>query len=118
MNNTDLLNDQLTTITNKFHNCSSIMKLKGKYNFHEKFSFNLVPMRYVENIIKNIRNNKASGGEVLLHTLKQFGFTYQMLTDSINDALCRGIFPDSLKLANIAPVHKKTKLLIKKIIGQ
>ena len=81
MNNTDLLNDQLTTITNKFQNCSSIMKLKGKYNFHEKFSFKPVPMRYVENIIKNIRNNKVSGGEIPLHTLKQSGFTYQMLTD-------------------------------------
>ena len=30
-----------------------------------------------------------------------------MLTDCINDALSRGIFPDSLKFANITPVHKK-----------
>ena len=30
-----------------------------------------------------------------------------MLTDYINDALFRGIFPDSLKFANITPVHKK-----------
>ena len=30
-----------------------------------------------------------------------------MLTDCINDALPRGIFPDNLKFANITPVHKK-----------
>ena len=40
-------------------------------------------------------------------SFKQCGFTYQMLTDCINDALSQGIFPDSLKFANITPVHKK-----------
>ena len=56
-------------------------------------------MKYVENIIKNIPNNKAAGGEI-----PQSGFTYQMLTEYINDALFQFI--------------KRTKLLIKKIIGQ
>ena len=56
---------------------------------------------------KNIPNNKTAGGQIPLHILKQSGFTYQMLTDCINDALSRGIFPDSLKVANITPVHKK-----------
>ena len=32
-----------------------------------------------------------------------------MLTDCINGALSQGIFPDSLKLANITPVRKKDK---------
>ena len=63
-------------------------------------------MKYVENI-KNIPKNKATGGEKPLHIRKQSGFTYQMLTDCINDALSQGIFPDSLKFANITPVHKK-----------
>ena len=35
------------------------------------------------------------------------GFTYQMLTDCINDALLRGTFPDSLEVSNITPVHHK-----------
>ena len=64
-------------------------------------------MKYGESIIKNIPNNGAAGGEIPLHILKQSGFTYQMLTDCINDALSQGIFPDSLKLANITPVHKR-----------
>ena len=109
-NNTDLLNDQLTAIIKKFRNHPSIIKLKSKYNFQEKFSFKPVPVKYVESIIKNIPNNRAAGGEVPLHILKQSGFTYQILTDCINDALFQGIFPDGLKLANIAPVHKKDEV--------
>ena len=30
-----------------------------------------------------------------------------MLRDCINDCLLKGLFPDSLKLANITPVHRK-----------
>ena len=30
-----------------------------------------------------------------------------MLRDCINDCLLKGSFPDSLKLGNITPVHKK-----------
>ena len=59
-NSTDLLNCQITAIIKKFQNHPSIMKLKSKYNFHEKFSFKPVLVKYVENIIKNIPNNKVS----------------------------------------------------------
>ena len=85
------------------------MKLKSKYNYQEKNYFKPVPVKYVENIIKNIPNNKASKEEIPLHILKQSGFTYQMLTDCINDALFWGIFPNSLKFENIKPAHKKGK---------
>ena len=57
------------------------MKLKSKYNFQKKCSFKPVPVKWVETIIKIIPNNKAAGGEILLHILKQCGFTYQTLTD-------------------------------------
>ena len=66
-----------------------------------------VLMKYAETIIKNIPKNKATGGEMPLHILKQIGFIYQMLTDCINNALSQGIFPDSSKVANITPVDKK-----------
>ena len=94
------------------------MKLKSKYNFQEKFSFKPVPVNYVESIIKNISNNKAARGEIPVHIVKQCSFTYQMLTDYINDALSQGIFPDSLNLQILHQFIKKTKLLIKKVIGQ
>ena len=51
-NNADLLNDQLTAIIKKFQNHQSIMKLKSKYNFQEKFSFKPVHVKYAGSIIK------------------------------------------------------------------
>ena len=84
------------------------MKIKSKYAMQEKFSIKPVTVKDVENIIKNMPNNKASRGEIPLNILKQSIFTYKMLTDCINDAIVgEDIFPDSLKLSDITPVHKK-----------
>ena len=52
----------------------------------EKFSFQPVSVKDIENVIKNIPSNKASGGDIPIHVLKQSGFTYQILTDWLNDA--------------------------------
>ena len=53
------------------------------------------------------------GADVRLYILKEYGFTYQMLTYCINSILFRGLFPDSLKFAKLTLVNKKMKLLIK-----
>ena len=101
-------NEKLTTIIKKFENHPSIMKIKSKYTIQEKFSIKPVTVKDVENIIKNMPHNKASGGEIPLNILKQSRFTYKMLTDCINDAIVgEDIFPDSLKFGDITPVHKK-----------
>ena len=73
----------------------------------EKFSFLSVSVKDVENVIKNIPSNKASGGDISIQILKKSGLTYQILTNCINDAINKGVFPDSLKIASITPVHKK-----------
>ena len=84
------------------------MKIKSKYAIQEMFSVKPVTVKHVENIIKNIPNNKASGEEIPLNILKQSRFSYEMLTDCINDAIVgENIFPDSLKFADITPVDKK-----------
>ena len=106
-NNEDLTEETLTKIIKKFKNHPSIVKIKSKYLIKEKFSFQPVSVKDLENVIKNIPSNKASGGYIPVQILKQSGFTYQILTDCINDAINKIVFPDSLKIANIAPVHKK-----------
>ena len=95
MDNTDLLNDQLTAAIMKFQDHPSIMKLKSIYNFQEQFSLKPIHVKYVENIVRNIPNNKASGGEILLNILIRSGFTDQRLRDCINDALSQVMFPFS-----------------------
>ena len=75
----------------------------------EKKIFQPVSVKDVEHIIINIPSNKTSGEDISSQILKQFGFTYQILTDYINDAINKGVFPDSLKITNNTPAHKKDK---------
>ena len=58
-------------------------------------------------IIKDPQNNKAAGGEIPLNILKKSNFTFDKLTECVNDTLKNGKFPDSLKNATITPVYKK-----------
>ena len=117
--NENINNQKLTTIIKKFQNHPSIMKIKSKYAIQEKFSVKSVTVKDIENIIKNMPNNKASGGETPLNILKQSRITYKMLADCINDAIVgENIFPDILKFGDITPVHKKDEQPIKKIIDQ
>ena len=64
-------------------------------------------------IIKDLKNNKAADRDIPLKLLKECGFTYEKLTNYINNSLSEGLFPDSLKKANITPVHKKNNPLDK-----
>ena len=105
--NEDLTEETVTKIIKKFKNHPSVLKIKSKYLIQEEFSFQPVSAKDVENIIKSIPSNKASGGDIPIQILKQSGFTYQILTDCINDAINKGVFPDSLKIANITPAPKK-----------
>ena len=45
----------------------------------------------------------------LLKYLSGFGLLTKISTDCINDAINKGVFPDSLKIANITPAHEKNK---------
>ena len=107
--------NQLTNIINKYKSHPSIKKaIKSNHTIKQKFSFKSVTVKDIENFIKNFPTNKVTGAEIPLNVLKQF--TYVMLRDCVNDCLLKGSFPDSLKLANIAPVHKKTNQCIRRII--
>ena len=108
--NEDLTEETVTKIIKKFKNHPSVLKIKIKYLIQEKLFFQPVSVKDVENIIKNIPSNKASGGDMPIQILKQSGFTYQILTGCINNAINKGVFPDSLKIANITLAHKKDEL--------
>ena len=71
-----------------FKDGSEVLKhLRNLNSIQEKFSVKPVTVKDVENIIKNIPNSKASGGEIPLNILKQSRFTYKMLTDCMIDAI-------------------------------
>ena len=83
----DLTKKTLTKIIKKFKNRPNTVKIKSKYLIKEKFSIQSVSVKDVENVIKNIPSNKASGGDISIQILKQSGLIYKMLTDCINDAI-------------------------------
>ena len=58
-------------------------------------------------IIKDMKNNKAAGGDIPLKLLKECDFTYEKLTNCINNSLSEGLLTDSLKRANFSHAHKK-----------
>ena len=64
-------------------------------------------------IIKDLKNNKAADRDTPLKLLKECDFTYEKLTNCINNSLSERFFPDFLKRANITPVHKKNDPLDK-----
>ena len=61
--------------------------LSIKQNMHriEKFSFRFVTLEEVRLIIKDLKTNKAAGGDIPLKLLKKCDFTYSFLTNCINN---------------------------------
>ena len=105
--------DRIDRIILKYKCHPSIISIKQNIHHIEKFSFRFVTLEDVSLIIKDLKNNKAAGGDIPLKLLKGCDITDEMLTNFINNSLSRGLFPDSLIRANITPVHKKTDPLDK-----
>ena len=80
------------------------------FNNQAKFFIEPVSVHVVNDIIEGLPSNKATAGEIPIKTLKESGFTFEYLTSCVNEAILSGKFPDSLKLSNIVPVHKKKDL--------
>ena len=61
----------------------------------------------MKEVIEGSPSNKVTAGEIPIKILKESGFTFEYLTSCVNEDILSGKFPDSLKLSNIVPVHKK-----------
>ena len=86
--------DLLTDIISKLKAILVSRKLKATTLLSKNVILNQLLLKILKMLLK-----------ILL--LKQSSFTYEMLRDCINDNLLNATFPDSLKLGNIIPVHKK-----------
>ena len=63
----------------------------------------------VSNAIKNLKNNKASGLDLILNEMMRFGqvvFT-PVICKIFNDILTSGTFPESWRCNILTPIHKK-----------
>ena len=61
----------------------------------------------VKTVIRDVKNNKYAGGEIIIQILKESEFTFGMLANYINQSTEIGCSPDSIKAANVTPIFKK-----------
>ena len=61
----------------------------------------------MKEVIEGSLSNKANAGEIPIKILKESGFTFEYLTHCVIEAISWDKFPDSLKLSNIVPIHKR-----------
>ena len=80
-----------------------------KQNILSSFSFNTISTEFTTKIINKLKSKSSSGHDGLSSIqLKCISSNIiAILTHIINQSLCTGIFPDSLKLAKISPIFKK-----------
>ena len=96
--------DKVNDIIKDYEKHPSICKIKTKCRGISSFLFRPVSVEEVKKIIRDLKTNKAVGGEIPTKILRECEFTFDVLTNSINKSIETGYFPDSLKLANVAPV--------------
>ena len=99
--------DKINDIIKNYEKYPSICNMKTKYRGIGNFSFRPVSVEEVKKIIRDLKTKKAVGGEIPTKILKECEFIFDVLTKCISKSVETGYFPDSLKLANVAPVFKK-----------
>ena len=99
--------DKINEIIKNHEKHPSICKIKAKCRGISSFSFRPVSVEEVKKIIRDLKTNKAVGGEIPTKILTECQFTFEVLTNCINKSIRTGYFPDSLKLGNVASVFKK-----------
>ena len=81
-------------------------KIKSKYITAKPFSFRPVIPKDVLDVISTLADTTPSGGDIPLRILRGNKIFSQFLCKWIKN-LKTGGFPDSLKLAEITPIHEK-----------
>ena len=107
LNNTDELNDPVDIALRKFDLHPSILQIR-KHVYNITFSFNAVVLEDVETEIKNLNPKKVGiQNDIPVKDFKQNDdICSPILLRVISDAILQSTFPDKLKLADIAPLHK------------
>ena len=102
--------DPLARTVEKYKNHPSIRLIKENYrNTNNTFRFENVSVKDIEKELKNLLSSKAAQDtDIPTKVVKaNIDIFTPILLDEFNKSLALGIFPSSMKLANITPVFKK-----------
>ena len=79
--------DEIDNIVSKFKTHPSIVKINKHFKINTTFSFSPTSKDEIVAIIKDLQDNKATGGEISLNILKKSNFTFDKLTECVNYTL-------------------------------
>ena len=101
--------DEIDNIICMFRNHPSILQIKKAHPLTGEMTFKMVETDEMKKYIRDLKENKSSTEfDVPVKILKQFIDDYaEKLTAIYNDHCIKGTFPDSLKHADVVPLHKK-----------
>ena len=107
MCHTEGLTDPIDIALKRFEQHPSILKIRNNVSV-ASFSFNTVPVEDVILEIKSLNSSKASThNNIPVKNFKQnWDISSHVLHPIINKAIIECKFPDKLKYADIAPLHK------------
>ena len=93
----------------------SIVKIKENNDAAPDFNFQPVDQSFISKQIDKLNNKKATACDGISAKLLKLAKPSIVVpvTDLINTSLLTSKFPDSLKIAQVAPIHKKNSTLDK-----
>ena len=103
----------------KYRNHPSIIAIKERCT-NSKFSFSFIEKIYIFKEIENFQGNKTTqDSDIPTKLIKNnLDLFVDFIFANLNVSLAQSTFPSLLNLANITPVHKKTRNHQKIIISQ
>ena len=100
--------DAVSRAIRKFSNHPSIIKTKSILDKGPKFVFDHILPKNVARQIKKLDTSKSTRGDIPIKFLKEFSDIYiTPFTDIINNSINDGVFPSTMKLADVTPIFKK-----------
>ena len=94
----------------KFDKHPSIMKIRVKMNTNETFSFSNTSLNNIENKIANFNINiPTTFNNIPAKSFLRYQDIYSKFTFTFhNKCISESSFPDTMKMADITPAHKKS----------
>ena len=88
---------------------TNIIAITEKCNSSTRFKFSFVDEEDILKEIENLKANKATQNtDISTKLIKENSEIFaDFIFENLNDSISQSVFPSALKLANIAPVHKK-----------
>ena len=102
--------ENINDILNHYKNHRSILKIQENNKELDTFNFNTITPDEMRKEINSLATNKASiSNDIPASILKDSCDIYiYKLTDICNNCITTNVFPNSLKLAEVTPIFKKS----------